>query len=780
MKLKQPTISLMLTAALLTSSVSFVPATVYAAEDDPAYVTKQVHVYRESMDEDETMECRFYEDLPNIPYVEFTSYYAQIFDGKSTVEKTADHTYTVTMLPDGDKAVLDTENDSMAIDNSANFLATPDYAKSNFAEQTKEEAPYLEFVSIEYDPQQPALKTLAFGDYGIDIREEDGKVYFPVATLSDMFSGDSYTTVHYNGENLYLNEYEKMMNGENAKDKDSHYADYFLENDRSEEMAAFNYCELCFNLDNWYGYPMLRNTFTSKMKEVGIDKALTEMYPEIRTSLLSTNNSDYLFGFIQLMSLVLADGGHTSFPGIELYTTASEKSVAMVTELSEKLESMYSQVESNEYLAKQLETMSALIGCSITRAMVFSGIADYDDFNDEDKPVEEYPEEEYPTEEYPEDYDPESDYTPEEVSLAELYKGVPTAQVIEEMGSYHASGDTAMISFDAFQIDADGLRDYFAGKGDLPVWDDTFSLVTSCLKMAKEDSNIKNIVFDISSNSGGDTYVLAGLCGVILDKPSFNFIELNTQQKTTYNFKVDKNLDGTIDEKDDEVDYSDYNFAVLTSRASFSCANAFASVMKDNGKMIMGEQSGGGSCAVFLKSTADGFTYTMSGNLLLTNASGENIDDGVALDLNLIQYYEDGYKDYREFYNLNALSPEIHKFYGTTPAAPEQSEESKDENSITEHSTEISIVETSIPERSNETSTVTISTNEQSSNVSTTTAVTSQQSQNSTTTGSSAGTQNTTESVPATGDRSTPIALIFMITAGLFGAFIAVKKKSEQ
>lgn len=268
MKPTRCAVSVMLTAAMLISSVCIVPLTVSAAGDEPAFETKQINVYRDSLDTDETMECRFYEDLPGVPYAEFTGWYSQIFDGESAVVETEDHKFSITMLPDNYGAVLDTENDSMIIESFSAFFATPGYSENGVAEQTKKDFPYLEYVSTEYDPQDPTPKTLDFGGHGIDIREDDGKVYFPVATLSDMFSNESYTTVNFNGENLYIYDYLKIENAGNAKNQDENYIDYFLNNDRNAATAQFVYNELCFCIDYWYGFPMDNYEFTNKIKEV--------------------------------------------------------------------------------------------------------------------------------------------------------------------------------------------------------------------------------------------------------------------------------------------------------------------------------------------------------------------------------------------------------------------------------------------------------------------------------------------------------------------------------
>ena len=88
-----------------------------------------------------------------------------------------------------------------------------------------------------------------------------------------------------------------------------------------------------------------------------------------------------------------------------------------------------------------------------------------------------------------------------------------------------------------------------------------------------------------------------------------------------------------FDDKDKDVHY-DLNFAVLTSGMSFSCGNLFPSMLKDNGVPVMGETSGGGSCAIQAMCTADGFCFQISSfRARLNTLAGENIDEGITPDL---------------------------------------------------------------------------------------------------------------------------------------------------
>ena len=63
---------------------------------------------------------------------------------------------------------------------------------------------------------------------------------------------------------------------------------------------------------------------------------------------------------------------------------------------------------------------------------------------------------------------------------------------------------------------------------------------------------------------------------------------------------------------------------------SFSCGNLFPSMLKDAGIPVMGETSGGGSCAIQAMCTADGFCFQISSfRARLNTLDGQNVDTGV-------------------------------------------------------------------------------------------------------------------------------------------------------
>ena len=233
---------------------------------------------------------------------------------------------------------------------------------------------------------------------------------------------------------------------------------------------------------------------------------------------------------------------------------------------------------------------------------------------------------------------------------------------------YVAQGDTAVVCLDSFMYDFDGWADYYAGSGDMP--DDDVRLVFEALEQASRNPDIRHFVFDISCNPGGSADFVMAVMALISGDASFGADYVVTGQNYRSLYTVDLNLDGAFDERDSTVRY-DFNFGVLTSEHSFSCGNLLPALMRDKGFMVLGERSGGGTCAVEKHATPEGLTYQISSGLSrLTDAGGHSIEDGIPVDAKLVKRGKNGKKDYSDFYDLDALSRAMNAFYGGAELMP--------------------------------------------------------------------------------------------------------------
>ncbi len=228
---------------------------------------------------------------------------------------------------------------------------------------------------------------------------------------------------------------------------------------------------------------------------------------------------------------------------------------------------------------------------------------------------------------------------------------------------YFECGDTAYVTFDGFDIaeteDGSEFPDYYAlQKADkLPM--DTMGLIIHAhQQITRENSPIKNVVMDLSCNSGGIATVAAFTLCWFLGDAQVSQHHTFTDAQSTITYRADVNLDHEFDEKDTLAGRG-LKLYCLISPTSFSCGNLVPWGFKENGDVtLLGKTSGGGSCVVLHMSTAWGTYYQISGPKRLAfvkNGSYYDVDRGVEPD-HIIDSYE-------HFYDREALTKYINSLY---------------------------------------------------------------------------------------------------------------------
>ena len=284
------------------------------AGQDWSYETRTVPVYRDSLDTDETAALRFYDDLPNVPYMSVAGFYETFFFDTMTVARTGD-VYTLTQS-DGTAATVNIRTDTLDAPDLTRFTRPP-FCRED-GSLVAETVPYLEVASVTVD-RAPAPAHLNFKAYGIDLRGDGDGLYAPVATLSDLFAGYENYFVAWNGSALYLSDLGNFRYAASAMAEDPHYYDSILAMDpRHRDLADFSYRELCFNLDTFYGLPGSAPLNDALARE-GLDRALTGAAPQVRDLLQSEDPARYAGGLTKLMRYWLNDKGHTHFSGLTAF-----------------------------------------------------------------------------------------------------------------------------------------------------------------------------------------------------------------------------------------------------------------------------------------------------------------------------------------------------------------------------------------------------------------------------------------------------------------------------
>ena len=297
MKKMHSVLSIFLSAALAVCTAA--PMTVSAAPD--GIVRKELKTYIFSNDKTGTISCVFSSSLPDVPYITAEDYLSTITDGSFTGSKNADGTFSVSNK--NGKMIVNTANDTIHYDAIDKYFNTIQPVK----EGTMLEAAYCKPIDTVKD--EDVSLTLDLGAYGIDIIEADGKAYFPLTTLSDIYF-DSYNAGEYCDGCIYFVHTSDELSGKSYVNRASVYESTA----RSPEMVTFTYNELCFVMDNFYGCPS-KSAVASSMQQKGFDKTLDEYSDDTRRAkqlLLSSDKTDLVFAMCYL-SGIFWDGGHTAF-----------------------------------------------------------------------------------------------------------------------------------------------------------------------------------------------------------------------------------------------------------------------------------------------------------------------------------------------------------------------------------------------------------------------------------------------------------------------------------
>jgi len=566
------------------------------------YVERWVPVVDPKGEAQGTVMLRFYDDMPSVAYINVSHFQTMMYPGTAIqTQALGEGRYQLTS-PCG-TAVVNTDKDTFDSDDYEAFTNMMGMVQPGMPNVSLDGLPLVRWKSKEATPQKVHL-TLDYGKFGIDIRVGGNDVYFPLATIADLYTDIYMHTADYNGQQV-------MVAPMGAEELGDGYPKFFiapiLKETRTKDMATFAYNNLCFTLTNFFGYPGRTLLEKKGLKEKGLDQALKD-YGQAgemtRQLLLSTNMYEYIAG-TNTLGCLLNDGGHTD-TGIG-HTSQMDSSTdfykTMGNTVKAKLEEFYGFCPEYAALRKVDEDIEALSSKLI------------------------------------------------QARIAKIGRGV----------TYYKEGNTAYCLFNVFDCDFAAWRKFYKGEGPKPTVEnhpnDWLAVLLDALEKAEKDPEVKNFVLDLSTNGGGSEDIVMVITSLMCNKAeAYNENSLLGQKQKIY-YEVDRNLDGKFDEKDAEVKY-DLNFALLVSACSFSCGNMLPVLMKDFGIPLIGQKTGGGACCVLYNPSADGYAYRYSSHRSrLMNQKGENVDPGVEPDLKL--------ETPEEFFDFQKITQFIERFYSS-------------------------------------------------------------------------------------------------------------------
>ena len=388
--------------------------------------------------------------------------------------------------------------------------------------------------------------------------------------------------------------------------------------ERSKALAEFTYNELCFQFDNFYGRPA-NAEISEILSQIGFDKTLDTYSDETRLAkqlLLSPSLVDFYLGMF-ILTKPFSDGGHSVlYSGIEY-----------------DMLPFYRDTELYEIWTRNFGKSTEEKWVKAYEAEKFLQVSIVDVFNNIKKTKD------------------------------ECLKKYEPSLIWDDFAALYVCGDTAVFCFDEFR-------------------ENVMEPYRQSLDYAKEHG-VKNFVIDLTTNGGGSTSVIAYITNIVFlslmprAAAYCSDYYVNTGNTVTLYYWTDMNLDGEFNNSDFDVVY-DFNYAFLTSVRSFSSANECAIRAKENGIMIIGEKSGGGSCTVSRFITPGADYFALSSLIKGVSLDGVDNDCGAEADVDLrkpyskefdAEYYgtddpaELGYYDYDAFYDFEAFGALIEEFY---------------------------------------------------------------------------------------------------------------------
>lgn len=341
---------LILSAVLLLTAF---PVSVSAA--DRAYQKKDVTAYLYSTDSETNLECLFLDELPSVPYVDAADYLNQIFTVSFTESKGDDGVYTVK-----------SENGAMTVDpqkDTVSFDAYEEFTSRNVnSKDSAIESDYLNETAGSY-VTAPSKVTLELSPYKIDLVELNGKVYFPLYTINDLFAGTYNAAEYVDGKLYFVHTMDSETDG--YFDRSSLYES----DNRDKTVIDYTYNELCFAVDNLYGMPS-KSQIAESIRTNGLNKTLdsfSDQTKEAKELLMSDSLTDFYLGLTYL-SIPFDDGGHTVFVFEPLAESEKYADTTFFRKWNELAEGTSEKAQAFQSVTTEMQTGSMMAQMTISEA----------------------------------------------------------------------------------------------------------------------------------------------------------------------------------------------------------------------------------------------------------------------------------------------------------------------------------------------------------------------------------------------------------------------------
>ena len=253
----------------------------------------------------------FVDGVNDLPYVDLTDFVAfmndmmnrPVYRGEYVAEY---NSYMIYYEPADSSALFDFEQRTAFFSNYNTFATVPGKGQIDMLSLTADEpengSPSLFKRTTNLVMERPGQsKTILLGDYDIPMFAQDGKLLLPLHTTFDLLMGKpggNGIVCYFNGSEVFVGSHrmhsERKTDPETGKTltmKTETGNKYFSapKAQRSPELAQYGLCELCMELDTFYGLKDAHHlkSFFELMENTDFYKRLTDPDPAVADAALA-------------------------------------------------------------------------------------------------------------------------------------------------------------------------------------------------------------------------------------------------------------------------------------------------------------------------------------------------------------------------------------------------------------------------------------------------------------------------------------------------------------
>ena len=302
-------IMFLLTCTLAIALAFACVSSLAAYAEEPGFTERAVRLITDGKEAGE-IRLLFCDATPNLAYLGMNQAAALLGRPGFTVRASGDGRYELESW-NGARLVCEAKEGRILVPDWNAFFALPMPLEDRALGLKDTSAHFSRVTDVSYEGEAAPV-TIDFAAYGIRLYCDEGDLYLPVSTMSNLMTDIAVNFFLYNGEAFYE---QRISLGDDPS------AGFFASDtmqalihgeDRPEDLIRQSYADLCLCFDFFYGYPE-KLAFEEALAEKGFDQALEGLGEDgkaLKAGLLSPSFAEHAKAAAALFFGHLSDG-HT-------------------------------------------------------------------------------------------------------------------------------------------------------------------------------------------------------------------------------------------------------------------------------------------------------------------------------------------------------------------------------------------------------------------------------------------------------------------------------------